>query len=294
MKAKSNIDSTGMNTISAFAYRSLSLLARLLPLEVSYLIGETLALLTFPLLRTRKRNLERNLRVVLSQERPSHIEITKLAIMTTLNFGRAVVDAFVIPYVKNKRIDVTFSGMENLGAALGAGKGVILVTAHLGTWELGGAILADMGYRFVTVAGVQFTDGLSPHIKAIKKSKGIDIADNTSILKLYRVLKSGGIVVLHIDGDRYFGGVEVSFFGKKTLMPRGPAALAIRTGAKLLCGFAIRRSRCKIKIIITPEIPVMAENEAELTQRVVQVVQTYIGKYKDQWCMFRPIWGTLP
>lgn len=282
-----------MDIVAITIYRSLSLLARLLPIEISYLIGETFALATFPLLRSRKRNLEQNLGVILGYDSsPGYRkEVRKLAIATTLNFGRAVVDAFVIPYLNHKHIGVTFSGMDYLESAVRAGKGVILVTAHLGTWELGGAILAERGYKFTTVAGTQFTNRLSPHIKAIKRSKGINVVDHTSVLRIYRELKKGGIVILHIDGDRYLGGIRVNFFGRQTMMPRGPAALALRTGSRVLCGFAIRHSRRQIEIRITREISTQSKDEAELTQNIIDIVQSHIEKYKDQWCMFRPVWG---
>ncbi len=281
-----------MKLLSTIAYNCLSLLARVLPVGIAYLIGETLALISFPLLRSRRQNLEQNLRVVLSRQGdpPSSCQIRRMALATTLNFGRAVVDTFMVPYIRDKNLKIDVKGKQHLDAALAAGNGVILVTAHLGTWELGGAILADMGYGFTTVAGTQFTSWLSPQIKKIKQAKRIVVLPHTSVMRIYRVLKNGGLVILHIDGDQFFGGTQVRFFGRPALIPRGPAALALKTGARLLCGFAIRHSRCEIEVRITNEIPTDNLNEVEITQSIIDIVETYISKYNNQWCMFRSIW----
>jgi len=291
MAASGNIDCRCMKSLSTIVYGCLSFLARMLPTGVAYLIGETLSIVTFPLLRSRKRNLESNLKVVLAHEGTPHArsQTTRLALAVAVNFGRAVVDAFMVPYLDSKAIRIEVKGKEHLESALRAGRGVILVTAHLGTWELGGAVLAAMGYRFTTVAGTQFAPWLSPHIKTLKQAIGIEVVAHTSALRIMRVLKTGGLVVLHIDGDRYLGGLKVSFFGRPATVPRGPAALALRVGAKLLCGFAVRKSRCEIAIEISREIPVIG-NETEVTQRIIDVVETNIRKHKNQWCMFRAIW----
>jgi lauroyl/myristoyl acyltransferase len=280
-----------MYTLSGICYVALSTLARILPPTIAYLLGETLATAYFLLSSKRRNDLAANLRVVLGDPALSALTMTGLRVM--LNFGRSVTDVFMIPRLDeaHTRANVSIAGRRHLDSAASSGRGVILVTAHVGSWEMGGVALADLGYRITTVAGVQFTKGLSPYIKAAKRSRGIGVvsADGGTFAML-RALRKGEIVALHIDGDQYLGGVTVDFFGRKTVLPRGPAGLAKKTGAAIVPAFAIRTARGKIRVCIEEEISADGRDEVSLTGTIAAVVEDYIRRYVDQWCMFRPIW----
>jgi KDO2-lipid IV(A) lauroyltransferase len=271
-------------------YRLLSMPARLLPSRLSYLIGETLAATFFLLSGARRRVIAENLGTALGL-RQSVFGKTGYRLM--LNFGKNVVDTFRLPHLGRDRLlaMVDITGREKLDTALASGRGVILVTAHLGSWELGGAALAAMGYSITTVAGVQFSPALSPFIKKIKQDLGIDVVSSkTGLRRMMKALARGEVVALHIDGDQFVGGLEVDFFGRMARLPSGPAVLALRTGAAVLPAFAVRTGRGRIGIVIDDEIPVEGYDEARITRMIVEVVETYIRRYPDQWCMFRPFW----
>ena len=280
-----------MYTLSGIWYFGLSALARVLPPTVAYLFGETLATVCFLLSSSRRKNLAANLRVVLGD--PDLPQFTMTALHVMLNFARCVTDVFMIPGLDDKRLRtcVSITGREHLDRAASRGKGVILVTAHVGSWEMGGVALAGLGYRITTVAGVQFTRGLSPYVKAMKESRGIDVVSvDGGALAMARALRRGEIVALHIDGDQYLGGIEVNFFGRPTVLPRGPAGLAMTTGAAIIPAFAISTARGKIRVCIEDEIGAEGHDEAGLTARIAAVVEDCIRRHVDQWCMFRPIW----
>ncbi|MFH1312023.1 MAG: lysophospholipid acyltransferase family protein [Candidatus Eisenbacteria bacterium] len=280
-----------MSVLSRICYVVLSTLARILPPSISYLIGETLAVVCFLLCTGRRRNLTSNLRIVLGDSNLSGLSRVVFRVM--LNFGRGVTEVFMIPHLSDKHLlaNTTIEGRERLDSIVSAGRGVILVTAHLGSWELGGAALAAMGYKITTVAGTQFTRSLSPHIKAMKRARGIEVVSaEGGTLSIVRALRRGEAVALHIDGDQYLGGITTDFFGRKTVLPRGPAGLAIKTGAAIIPAFAIRTARGKITVRIEEEIPVHGPDENILTASVAAVVEDRIRRYADQWCMFRLIW----
>lgn len=280
-----------MKTSAGILYALLSGLARILPVSVSYLLGETLAVLCFLLCTRRRRNLTANLRVVLGASRAADADRTGLRVM--MNFGRSIVETFMIPHFARgrKTFQVDIAGRDRLESLAAGGRGIVLVTAHLGSWELGGAILARLGYRITTVAGIQFSEGLSPFIKAMKEECGISVvAADGGTLRLFRALKRGEVVALHIDGDQYLGGVEAQFFGRTAVLPRGPAALALRTGAAVVPVFAIRAARGRIKVLIAEAIEPEGENESSLTRKIASSVESHIRPNLDQWCMFRPLW----
>ncbi len=266
----------------------------MLPSRLSYLIGETLAGAFFLLSRGRRRVIADNLGTALGL---SQAAFGKTGFRLMLNFGRNVVDTFRLPYLGPgsliEMVDIT--GKAKLDAALASGRGVVLVTAHLGSWELGGAALAVMGYAITTVAGVQFSPALSPFVKKIKQDLGIDVVSSTTGLRrIMKALARGEVVALHIDGDQFVGGIKVDFFARKACFPTGPAALAVRTGSAVLPAFAVRTGRRRINIVIEDEIPTRGCDEAGITRMIVEVVEAYIKRYPEQWCMFRPFWEARP
>jgi lauroyl/myristoyl acyltransferase len=280
-----------MDASARILYAILSALARVLPPAVSYLLGETLAALCFLLCATRRRNSAANLRVVLGAARTANIN--RLVLRTMINFGRTIVETFMIPHISAGRIpfQADIIGRDRLESIAAGGRGIVLVTAHLGSWEIGGLFLARLGYKITTVAGVQLTRGLSPFIKSMKEECGLSVvAAEGGTLRLFRALKRGQVVALHIDGDQYLGGVETEFFGSRTVLPRGPAALALRTRAAVVPAFAIRIARGKIKVLIGDEIETGGHDESSLTRKIALAVEAYIRRKPDQWCMFRRIW----
>lgn len=272
-------------------YKILRGLAAILPLRIAYLIADCISLVSFAVFRSRTRNLMSNLAIALeaSPQEPDKQKISRLALAATINFGRTVVDTLKIQDVERLKNRFEIKGIENLDAALAKGRGVVIATAHLGSWELAGALLSRMGYRIATVAGQQFNALLSRFVIQSKTKSGIMVFSAQKILSIFRELRRGAVVVLHIDGDQFFGGVPVRFFNREVMMPRGPAALALACGSPLLCAVSIRRKN-RIEIIFEEEIPTDGKTHLEITQSVVNAIESKIVRNLDQWLMFRRIW----
>jgi phosphatidylinositol dimannoside acyltransferase len=281
-----------MKNRGQIGYSLLSALARVLPRRICYLIGETLGAAHFLLAPARRRNLYANLEVVCGQ--PLGRRRFRLGLEVMVNFARGAVDTFLIPHMDEAYLSshVAMVDKADLPSLLAAGRGVIVATVHLGSWELAGLVLARMGCSITTVAGVQFSPSLSPSVKAMKARYGITVKSaEAGGLAMFRALARGEVVGLHIDGDQYLGGLKTTFFGRPTVMPRGPAALALKTGAPLVPLFALRTSRDAIEVHLEPPVPADSGSEAEVTRRLLAVAENYIRQNPEQWCMFRPIWG---
>lgn len=279
-----------MGFLTEIGYRSVSTLARFLPSSLSYLIGETLAA-TFYLLSPGRRNaIAGNLEVILGGKQTG---FSRIGFRVMLNFGRNVVDTLMLPHLdpSDLRDMVDIEGKERIDRVLASGRGLVLVTAHLGSWELGGAALAAMGYSITTVAGVQFSPALSPYIRRIKQNLGVNVVSSgTGLRRIMKALEEHGVVALHMDGDQFVGGIETSLFGRRVRLPAGPAALAVRTASPVLPAFSIRTGRRRINVVIGEEIDTGDRDEAAITRRITGVVEEYIRRYPDQWCIFRSLW----
>ncbi|MDD4856925.1 MAG: lysophospholipid acyltransferase family protein [Candidatus Krumholzibacteria bacterium] len=187
-----------------------------------------------------------------------------------------------------------FEGREELDRALAARRGVILVTAHLGSWELGAIYLQSLGYRLHVVAGVQMNRLLTGAVKDAKEKRGIEVInpDNSS-RKILKVFQSNGILALLVDGNMYSGGVEWPLFGRTTHIPDGPVRLAKASGAPIVGGFCRRTGNNKLSIHVecilsAGDLETLSEKES--LSKMYGAVERFIADNADQWCIFRPMW----
>lgn len=211
--------------------------------------------------------------------------------------ARNIVEMFASSRWSDERIrrHIEVDGGEALNEALKAGAGVILVTGHIGNWELGALYLASLGHRLHVVAGVQMNKLLTGAVKDAKEARGIEVVNpSTPYRRLLRALESGGVVALLIDGDVYTGGEEILFFGKPVKAPDGPVRLSRASGSPIVAGYCRRLGEDRYRIHL--ETILGAREAASLPDdqalgRVYGALERYVSDNADQWCIFRPFWG---
>jgi KDO2-lipid IV(A) lauroyltransferase len=87
----------------------------------------------------------------------------------------------------------------------------------------------------------------------------------------------------------------IDFFGKKTLIPKGPATLSLLTGAPIILGFVIRQKDDHFNLVFEkPIVPVSTGDKEKdiynLTRKYLDVIERYIRQYPNHWLMFRKFW----
>ncbi|MBI4720283.1 MAG: lysophospholipid acyltransferase family protein, partial [Chitinivibrionia bacterium] len=187
---------------------------------------------------------------------------------------------------------IAFDGLHHLDAARERGTGLILATCHLGNWELSGIALSARGYPITTVAGRQLTDAWSNQVKEWKRRFGIRVVSPGSGYRtLYRDLASNRILVLHVDGDLFAGGVEADFLGEAAMFPRGPARIARAMRSPVAFAYCRRRPKGRFEVTIQPPFlpPADAQEEIALTRTLVKNVEKCVLAEPEQWCIFRSI-----
>jgi len=265
-----------------------------LPTQISYLLADFLSDLNYFLNFHDRRNVENNLKNILS----SSSNLNRVVRDMFRNFGRYLVEFFLMEKNLNKLFIQNHVKIQNLNYiddVLKKGKGGILVTAHIGNWELGGRILSELGYSLTVIA-------LSHKNKAInslfnnKRECGGNITVVPPGLAARQCLKDlRANKLIAIVGDRDFAenGQVLDFLGKKVLLPKGAAVFSIKTGAPIIPIFLIREERDKyILSIRRPITP--SEHGNRDDAEVVSVMRKYVGilqevicKYPAQWLMFR-------
>ncbi len=215
------------------------------------------------------------------------------------NFASYLVDFFRFSRLEQADLSslVEVEGTENVERALRRGKGAVGVTAHLGNWELGGIVLSLLGFPVNAVAlSYQNTklNRLFVNQRAIGGVKVVEVG--SAALQSLRALKKNELVVILGDRDVTERGSATEFFGAPAHIPRGPAALAVRSGASLFFGYLIRTSADRYRVVFRPPVEVEGsddpdEREARLTRALLKEMEAVIMDHLDQWYMYYRVWG---
>ena len=191
-------------------------------------------------------------------------------------------------------------GLSNIKAALEKGKGLLILGAHSGNWELLSIPLLLAGYplnvvyrpldfkqadRFICKYRARFGTGLIP-----KKH---------SMLKIIRCLQQNEMVAILLDQDSGLtAGVFVDFFGRKACTNKGLALIALKTEAPIIPVYIIR-DKMKFRAVFENEIPLIKTgnktNDVEAnTQQYNNIIEGFIRRYPDQWFWIHRRWKNRP
>lgn len=197
------------------------------------------------------------------------------------------------------RANSTVHGAEHIRAAVASGRGLIVALPHLGNWEMAGIAADDLGARMLAAAEALPNQRIVDWFVAKRNTMNIDVVivgqERRSTQALMQRIKAGGAIALLSDRDLTRRGVEVDFFGERTTLPAGPAALADRTGAALLpvgCYFRTGRGH-DFEVAPPIEIPALPNREDRIqaaTQALADELERLIRQAPEQWHLFQPNW----
>ena len=249
------------------------------------------------------RRLAANLRRVVGPEM-SEADLTDLTKRALQSYARYWYEAFRLPEWDEEQIRHRFvlENADELDKAMARGKGVVVALPHAANYDLAGAWATQHGFPVTTVAERLKPEDLYQRFLDFRRSLGMEILPLTGgsqqpLAVLTERLREGRLVVLLADRDLSKRGIEVDFFGARTKMPAGPAALALRTGAPLY-GFMgwndgpVTRGRL-IGPIETDGVEDPAGIEAGIatvTQRIADALAEGIAAHPVDWHMLQPLW----
>ncbi|WP_346353589.1 lysophospholipid acyltransferase family protein [Azotosporobacter soli] len=216
---------------------------------------------------------------------------------STIRFGPMFLEMLELPGLKREVVDerLTFEGEEHLQAALQAGQGCVLATAHSGNWELLGAALALHGFPLVAVVQKQTNGDMDRFINEYRTRAGMHVTYKTGVRDMVRLLGEGKIIGLLMDQDS--GRIEnpVTFFGRVVPAPPGAAALARMKKTPIVPAFIVDKGNgCHHVIIHPPLMPQWSEEREtdiqRVTQELTQIIETHIRAYPQDWFWLHNRW----
>jgi lauroyl/myristoyl acyltransferase len=251
-----------------------------------------------------RKTLLQNLHIILpgSSQPTNYLRVLRIF----SNFGWTLTDA-ALYRLRNPRFDYELAGETYLRELAGA-PGAIVLTAHMGNYDLGAALFAEKFERKLRIVRAPEPDALSgQHVDlALQQAGGgavkVDYSgEGTSLaLDLLNALRSGEII--SIQGDRVIGDVAalaITLFGHKAPVPSGPFILSLVTGTPIYPLFIVRMGYRKYKIIACA--PITCSHDDRTRDEAIdasmrnwaQVLEEQVRRHWDQWYAFTPVFADV-
>lgn len=195
------------------------------------------------------------------------------------------------------RLLAAVEGERCLHDALAARRGLVVVTAHVGNWELAGRLLAA---RITRPTHVVVAPETNPQIEQFLRGgpgpvRFVSRTRPTAVLQLVAALRRGEIVA--VQGDRALGDrsdVPVRFFDSDAPFPVGPFVLARASGAPVVPAFCLLGRDRRYTVTIGEPIRVEGGGEHRALARWVATLESVVRRHPEQWFNFFDVWRHAP
>ncbi|MBV9273413.1 MAG: lysophospholipid acyltransferase family protein [Verrucomicrobia bacterium] len=278
-----------------YSPRSFEVASRLiqyLPRRWTRALAAAVGDLSYRLCTTRREALLGNLGAFHDQERS---DLCRACFQNFLMMLHDFCDAAEGGIPRINELIVDRSGFEFLDQGKRRGQGTLLITGHLGAWELGGMLLAAEGFQVNVVTMEEPTPELDAWRRQYRARFGIKTitvgTDKFAFVELIHALRRNELVAMLVDRPYLNSGVDVRFFGRETLFSAAAARIWQHTGATIIPAFVLQLQAGRYGCYAYPPIE-MEPNATPLanTQRIAAVFEAIIREFPDQWFNFVPIW----
>ncbi len=280
-------------------YRIGYFLANVLPLKLAYSLSKRVSDIQCLVSKKDREAVALNLSIITKKDAE---ECRRLARKVFRNFGLYLVDFFRMASLTKEDIGkrVRVEGIENIDGVLKQNKGGIILTCHIGNWEMGGVVMAMLGYDVSAVALTHKHKSINDFFIKQREEKGMKVIPISHIMKrCVSALRRKGLLALAGDRDFTNNGTVMDFFGMPTSIPKGMAMFSLKTDSPIIPGFCIRRDTFNYSLIFDhpidlKETPGRDRDEImkEANEKFVAIMEKYIRAYPEQWLIFRKFWET--
>jgi KDO2-lipid IV(A) lauroyltransferase len=257
----------------------------LVPRNIQLLMGKLIGRIAFLAISKRAKICSTNIKLCLPD-----LDSQKTALKCFEHYGMYLIELFLLPHAKRRFSRwIRFSGEKHYKDFYNENQGVIMLTAHMGNWEMLGAVS-----RFgPTIYGIyQKLKHLDLFIHTLRSGIDTVLIEKKSALKSgIKALKSGHVLG-HV-GDQG-KGVTVLFFNRPTEFPAGPARIAIKTKCPMLLSLCIRENKF-LHIKISGELKIQnGDNEEEIIRATMQSYANWLEEQirlnPEQYFWMHDIW----
>ncbi len=279
--------------LKSVGYRVARQASRWLPRHAAMSAAVRLADLRWRWSRTDRNAVSRNLCAVLGV--PS-LNGQRMDREVFRNFGRYLVEFFTMDRLDHAAVDI--EGWRHVQEALTAARGAIILTAHLGNWEMGAAVIRRNGGPIVAIVLPHGDQGMDRMFNAQRLRCGVPVIPlgPQAVRAALAHLRQGGLIGL--VGDQAFGGrtVDVRLFGQRVALPVGPAVLSLRSRSPVIPAFLVRTGEGRFQLQLGEPIHPPAGGGSGASARAIiaafaAVLERHVKRYPGQWMAFRSVFA---
>lgn len=233
--------------------------------------------------------------------------VINLAKMAYKNLGRSAAEAIYLatknPAYIHKFLNkwITIEGKDNLSTETKKGNGVIYLTGHFGNWELMGISFGINDSPYNVIVRPLDNPKINNILLTLRGITGGKIMPKKNVLRdVLRCLKKGEALAILIDQNTSRElGVFVNFFGTPAATNKGPAIIAMKSGASVIPTFLIREGKYRHRLIYGEAVNLCKSGDKEKdiyanTALFTKILESYILKYPDHWFWMHQRWKTKP
>ncbi len=280
-----------------------SWLTRLTPSRLRYPIADRWGDLFYHLSPTYRDNVRANIEQVLGPS-ATHEEIDLAARKIFRASARDFTDLLLVPHKGNGQMSretlVTRGNYGMIDEALADGRGALILTGHVGAFDLMGQVLHERGYKLTVVTARTTARFLFDAVTYLRRARGMELVEATpsGVRRAIQAVRRGECAVFVSDRDFLQSGRPVTFFGRETTLPPGVVRIARESGATIVPVFG-ERVPTGHAIGIEPGFKVEKTHNIEDDisiglRKVAGTLERAIGAHPDQWVMFQRVWPLEP
>ena len=280
-----------INKITYLFLRFFSLLLSLIPRYINIKIGIFFGFLFYYFLPIRKHVVKTNLEIAFPQK--NKIDFKKIILNVYKHYGILTFEFLRFHSSKiNNNIFIVDKKTEEI---LNDKSGIILMTAHLGNWEM----ILPIINKYKKVTGIvrkQRNSGGNKFFYECRSHHNVSLIPNKGSKKeMLKALYNNEILLLASDQNAKQHGTKIDFFGKKASIPKGAGHFYFSTNAKLVIGFCILTKDLKYELKLR-ELKINKNNEqkeniiVEVNDAYSKILENEIKKYPEQYFWFHKKW----
>ena len=281
---------------SYLLYRIGEGLALCLPSRILYGLAGIISTLQYLFSRQDRDAVRENLKAIFPDINKKLLERYTKGVF--INFG-----LYLANFLRSKKIDLNYlkehliiEGLEEVDKALAQKRGLIILSGHIGNWELGGIALGLLGYPINAITLTHKDPRVNQFFNRQREKKGFKaIPLGKAVRGCLEAFSRNEIVCILGDRDFTQGGLVVDFFGRPSLIPKGPAVFFLKNKVPIVMALSLQEDSDKFRLSFSPAIQFQSSGNYEedlilFTKDYLKRIESSIRRLPWQWAMFRRFW----